>query len=65
MAAGVGGGLSVVASGLLVVYAFELPFAPPLLEVIGLGLATFAVTALFGGLSGAGRPLNRMDPHRG
>jgi putative ABC transport system permease protein len=61
LAAGVGGGLAIIASGLLVVYAFELPFAPPLLDVIGLGLATFAVTALFGGLSGARTPLDRRS----
>ena len=61
LAAGVGGALSVVASGLLVVYAFELPFAPPLLDVSVLMGATFAVTALFGGLSGAGRGVDRPE----
>lgn len=53
LAAVVGAGLSAIASWLVVVLVFELPFDPPLLDISGLALATFAVTALFGGLGGA------------
>lgn len=53
LAATVGAGLAAIASWLVVVFVFELPFDPPLLDVAGLALATFAVTAIFGGLGGA------------
>ncbi len=53
LAATVGAGLAAIASWLVVVLVFELPFDPPLLDVAGLALATFGVTALFGGLGGA------------
>ena len=52
LAATVGAGLAAIASWLVVVLVFELPFDPPLLDVAGLALATFGVTALFGGLGG-------------
>ena len=53
LAAIVGATLSGFASWALVVLVFELPFAPPLLDVAGLALATFLITAVFGGLGGA------------
>lgn len=53
LAAAVGGLLSAIAAWGIVVLVFEMPFAPPLLDLLGLSLATFAVTALFGGLGGA------------
>ena len=53
LAATVGAGLAAIASWLVVVFVFELPFDPPLLDVAGLAFATFFVTALFGGLGGA------------
>jgi putative ABC transport system permease protein len=53
LAATVGGLLSLVASWAVVVFVFEMPFDPPLLDLAGLVAATFFVTALFGGLGGA------------
>jgi len=53
LAATVGAGLSAVAAWLVVVFVFELPFDPPMLDLLGLAFATFVVTALFGGLGGA------------
>ena len=53
LAALVGATLSGFASWAVVVLVFELPFAPPLLDVAGLALATFLITAVFGGLGGA------------
>ena len=53
LAATVGAGLAAIASWLVVVLVFELPFDPPLVDVAGLALATFVVTALFGGLGSA------------
>ncbi len=50
LAAFVGTFLSVIAAWVLVVLLFELPFSPPLLDLAGLAAATFAVTALSGGL---------------
>lgn len=55
VAAGVGGGLATLAAWGLVVLLFELPFAPPVLDLLGLALATFVVTALFGGAGAATR----------
>ena len=52
LAATVGAGLAAVASWLVVVFVFELPFDPPLLDVAGLAFATFLVTAIFGGIGG-------------
>ena len=52
LAATVGAGLAAVASWLVVVFVFELPFDPPLLDVAGLAFATFLVTAIFGGVGG-------------
>ena len=46
----VGGVLSLVAAFCIVVFVFELAFDPPLLDLVGLTLATFCVTALFGGI---------------
>ena len=45
-----GASLALLASWALVVLVFELPFAPPLLDLLGLACATFGVTALVGGL---------------
>lgn len=53
LAAAVGGLLAAIAAWAIVVFVFELPFDPPLLDLIGLVVATFVVTALFGGLGGA------------
>ena len=53
LAALVGATLSGFASWAVVVLVFELPFAPPLLDVAGLTLATFLITAVFGGLGSA------------
>jgi len=50
LAACVGASLALLASWALVVLVFELPFAPPLLDLLGLACATFGVTALVGGL---------------
>lgn len=50
LAAAVGGLLSAAASWALVVLVFELPFAPPWLDLLGLAFATFVVTALAGGV---------------
>ncbi|MFK7897126.1 MAG: ABC transporter permease [Myxococcota bacterium] len=67
LAAGVGGLLSLVAGWAVVVFVFDLPFAPPLLDVAALALATFGVTALFGGLGGAsgasGSPQEALRGH--
>ena len=52
LAAAVGGGLSTIAAWGIVVFVFEMPFAPPVLDLLGLALATFVVTALFGGVGG-------------
>jgi putative ABC transport system permease protein len=52
LASTVGGLLSGVASFCIVVFVFELPFDPPLLDLLGLILATFCVTAAFGGVGG-------------
>lgn len=60
LAAVVGVALSGLAAWALVVLVFELPFAPPVLDLLGLAAATFAVTALFGGLGGGG--LARESP---
>ncbi|MHA7839767.1 MAG: FtsX-like permease family protein, partial [bacterium] len=50
VASGVGGGLALLAAWILVVWVFELPFAPPLPELAALTGATFLGTALVGGL---------------
>ena len=50
LASTVGGLLSAGAAFCIVVFVFELPFDPPLLDLLGLGLATFCVTAIFGGI---------------
>ncbi len=55
LAAVVGATLSALAAWALVVFVFELPFAPPWLDLIALALGTFVVTALFGGIGGATR----------
>jgi putative ABC transport system permease protein len=54
LASTVGGLLSVIAAFCIVVFFFELPFDPPLLDLLGLTLGTFCVTALFAGVGGAG-----------
>lgn len=48
LAASVGSALSLLASWAVVRFAFELPFAPPLLDVAGLALATLALSAVLG-----------------
>lgn len=50
LASAVGGLLAAVGSFCIVVYVFELPYDPPVLDLLGLVLATFCVTALFGGV---------------
>lgn len=50
LAAVVGGLLSGLAAWGIVVLVFDMPFRPPLFDLLGLVLATFLVTALFGGL---------------
>ena len=50
LASTVGGLLSVAAAFCIVVLVFELPFDPPLLDLLGLIVATFCVTAVFGGV---------------
>ena len=50
LASTVGGLLSAVAAFCIVVFVFELPFDPPVLDLLGLILATFCVTAVFGGV---------------
>jgi len=48
LAAGVGGGLSLLGGWALVYFVFELPFSPPWLDLFGLIFATLAITALLG-----------------
>ena len=50
LATSVGTGLALLAAWATVVLVFELPFDPPLLDLLGLALATFCVTAIFGGV---------------
>lgn len=50
LASMIGGLLSCVAAFCIVVFVFELPFDPPLLDLLGLVLATFCLTAVFGGI---------------
>ena len=54
LASTVGGLLSTLAAFCIVVFLFELSFDPPLLDLLGLVLGTFCVTALFAGVGGAG-----------
>ncbi len=49
LSAGIGSLLAVLASWLLVRFVFELPFAPPLLDLLAMALATLVLTALLGG----------------
>jgi putative ABC transport system permease protein len=51
LAAGIGSALALVASWILVRFVFELPFAPPVLDLTALALATLLLTALLGGTS--------------
>jgi putative ABC transport system permease protein len=50
LASAVGGVLAAVGSFCIVVYVFELPYDPPVLDLLLLVFATFLVTALFGGV---------------
>jgi putative ABC transport system permease protein len=50
----VGGLLSAIAAFCVVVFVFELPFDPPILDLVGLMSGTFFVTALFAAVGGAG-----------
>jgi putative ABC transport system permease protein len=50
----VGGGLAAVAAWIIVVFFFELPFDPPVIELFGLAVGTFLLTAVFGSLGGSG-----------
>jgi len=59
----VGAGLSAVASACLVVFVFELPFDPPVADLLGLAGATFAITALVGGALSVAAP--RRSPLEG
>jgi len=56
VAALVGGGFALLAAWALVVGLFELPFAPPVVDLLLLMLGTFLVTATFGGAGAALRP---------
>jgi len=56
LAALVGSLLSGIAAACLVVFVFELPFDPPLADLLGLAFATFAVTALVGGAMSVAAP---------
>jgi putative ABC transport system permease protein len=58
LAAGIGSTLAVLASWLLVRFVFELPFAPPVLDLLGLALVTLLLTAALAG-SGVGSSLDR------
>ncbi|MCA9503994.1 MAG: FtsX-like permease family protein [Myxococcales bacterium] len=64
LAVAVGALAAVLASWALVVLVFELPFEPPWLDWLGLAGATFAITALVGGLAAMRRaarsPLERL-----
>ncbi len=53
VAALVGGGLALLAAWALVVGLFELPFAPPLVDLLLLMFGTFLVTAIFGAAGAA------------
>lgn len=53
VAALVGGGLALLAAWALVVGLFELPFAPPLVDLLLLVFGTFLVTAIFGAAGAA------------
>jgi len=57
----VGGLLAAIASFCVIVFLFELPFAPPILDLLGLMLGTFCVTALFAGVGGAGAASGRTE----
>ena len=46
-----GTALAIAASWVLVRFVFELPFAPPWLDLLGLAAATLLLTALLGGTS--------------
>ena len=61
LASTVGGLLSVIAAFCIVVFFFELPFDPPLLDLLGLTLGTFCVTALFAGVGGAGAAIGAAE----
>lgn len=56
LAALVGALAALVAAAGLVVFVFELPFAPPLLDLAGLALAAFALTAIVGGATAVTAP---------
>lgn len=56
LAAVVGGLLALAAAACLVHFVFDLAFDPPLAELAGLSLATFAVTALVGGATAVTAP---------
>jgi putative ABC transport system permease protein len=49
----VGVALAALAAFCVVVFLFELPFDPPVVDWLALALGTFAVTALFAGATGA------------
>ncbi len=54
LASVIGGFLSLAAAWATIVFVFDLPFAPPLRDLVLLALGTFFVTVLFGGLGGWG-----------
>ena len=56
LAAIVGGLLALAAAACLVIFVFDLSFDPPLLELAGLALAAFVVTALVGGAAAVTAP---------
>ena len=56
LAAIVGALAALVAAACLVVFVFELPFDPPLLDLAGLALAAFALTAFVGGATAVTAP---------
>lgn len=61
LAAALGTGLSVLATWALAHFVFQIPFAPPVTDYAVLALASFAISALLGGVVGrpaaAGSPL--------
>ncbi len=60
IAAGVGSGLALLASWALVRFVFEMPFDPPLGELVGLALGTLGITAALG--AAGARPVRVRSP---
>ncbi|HEB88335.1 MAG TPA: FtsX-like permease family protein [Deltaproteobacteria bacterium] len=56
-----GGLLSLAAAWATITFVFDLPFAPPLWDLLLLVLGTFCVTVLFGGIVGWGGSQRRLE----